>query len=98
MDNEGEWYHWTRDNKESKKKELELMGNDEMEWNKSTGMELDKSVIEVDERNDGMVIDGNEWIENMDANENEKQRWVVMKVMEVKKDGKEDWIMNSSVW
>ena len=50
------------------------MGNDEMEWNKSTGMELDKSVIEVDERNDGMVIDGNEWIENMDANENEKQR------------------------
>ena len=56
-----------------KKKELELIGNDEMEWNKSTGMELDKSVIEVDERNDGMVIDGNEWIENMDANENEKQ-------------------------
>ena len=32
------------------------------------------SVIEVTERKNGMGMDGNEWIENMDANENEKQR------------------------
>ena len=31
-------------------------------------------VIEVVERKNGMGMDGNEWIENMDANENEKQR------------------------
>ena len=30
-------------------------------------------VIEVAERKIGMEIDGNEWIENMDANGNEKQ-------------------------
>ena len=32
------------------------------------------SVIEVDEKKHEMGIDENEWIENMDANENEKQR------------------------
>ena len=32
------------------------------------------SVIEVDERKNGLGMDENEWIENMDANENEKQR------------------------
>ena len=42
------------------------------------------SVIEVCERKNGMGIHGNEWIENIDANENEKQICVVMKVMEVK--------------
>ena len=42
-------------------------------------------------------MDGNEWIENIDAIENEKQRCVVMRVMELKKDGKEDGIMNRSV-
>ena len=42
------------------------------------------SVIEVVERKNGMGMDGNEWIENIDANENEKQRCVVMRVMEVK--------------
>ena len=31
------------------------------------------SVIEVVERKNGMGMDGNEWIENIDANENEKQ-------------------------
>ena len=31
------------------------------------------SVIEVAERKIGMGMDGNEWIENIDANENEKQ-------------------------
>ena len=40
--------------------------------------------MEVGERKREMGIDGNEWIENIDANENEKQRCVVMKVMEVK--------------
>ena len=40
----------------------------------------------------------NEWIENMDANENEKQRRVVMRVMEMKKDAKEVRMMNRRVW
>ena len=31
------------------------------------------SVIEVVERKNRMGIDGNKWIENIDANENEKQ-------------------------
>ena len=43
-------------------------------------------VIEVVERKNGMGMDGNEWIENIDANENEKQGCVVMKVMESKKE------------
>ena len=30
-------------------------------------------MIEVVERKTGMGMDGNEWIENIDANENEKQ-------------------------
>ena len=30
-------------------------------------------MIEVIERKNGMGMDGNEWIQNMDANENEKQ-------------------------
>ena len=42
------------------------------------------SVIEVGERKNGMGMDGIEWIENMDANGNEKQRCVVMRVIEVK--------------
>ena len=44
------------------------------------------SVIEVVERKNGMGMDGNEWIENIDANENEKQGCVVMRVMEVKEE------------
>ena len=58
-----------------------------MKWNGMRGLErkwIRVSVIEVVERKNGMGIDGNEWIENIDANENEKQRCVVMKVMEVK--------------
>ena len=35
-------------------------------------------------RKNGMGMDGNEWIKNMDANDNENQRYVVMRVMEVK--------------
>ena len=31
------------------------------------------SVLEVAERKNGMGMNGNEWIENIDANENEKQ-------------------------
>ena len=40
----------------------------------------------------------NEWIENIDANENEKQRRVVMRVMEMKEDAKEVRMMNRRVW
>ena len=39
----------------------------------------------------------NEWIENIDANENEKQRRVVMRVMEMKEDAKEVRMMNRRV-
>ena len=42
------------------------------------------SVIEVVERKNGMAFNGNEWIENIDANGNEKQGCVVMRVMELK--------------
>ena len=42
------------------------------------------SVIVVGERKNGMGMDVNEWIENIDTNENEKQRCVVMRVIEVK--------------
>ena len=40
-----------------------------LEWNW-----IRVSVIEVCERKNGMGIDVNEWIENIDANMNEKQR------------------------
>ena len=56
-----------------------------MEWNARIGIKMDRvSVMEVGERKNGMEMDGHEWIENIDANENEKQRCVVMRVMEVK--------------
>ena len=58
-----------------------------MKWNGMRGLEwkwIRVSVMEVVERKNGMGMDGNEWIENIDANENEKQICVVMKVMEVK--------------
>ena len=42
------------------------------------------SMIEVTERKNKMGMDRNESIENIDANEKEKQRCVVMRVMEVK--------------
>ena len=41
-------------------------------------------LIEVCERKNEMGIDRNEWIENMDANRNDNQRCVVMRVMEMK--------------
>ena len=41
-------------------------------------------MIEVAERKNGMGMDGNEWIQNIDTNENEKQGCVVMRVMELK--------------
>ena len=41
-------------------------------------------MIEVVERKNGMGMDENECIENIYANENEKQRCVVMRVMELK--------------
>ena len=39
-----------------------MSGNDEMEWDERSGMEMDKreSGMEVDERKNGMGIDGNE--------------------------------------
>ena len=68
---------------------MEMNDNDEMEQDESSGMEMDESVIEVDERKIGMGMDGNEWIENIDANGNEKQRCVVMRVMELKQNENE---------
>ena len=66
------------------------MGGLEWKW-------IRVSVIEVVERKNGMGMDGNEWIENIDANENEKQICVVMKVMELKEKEKKYGIMNSKV-
>ena len=48
------------------------------------------SVMEVVERKNGMGMDGNEWIENIDENEIENEERVVMRVMELKQEGKED--------
>ena len=48
-----------------------------MKWNEMRGLEWKRigvSVMEVVKRKNGMGMDGNEWIENIDANENEKQR------------------------
>ena len=50
-----------------------MKGNDEIEWNESTGMEMEKSVIELVERKNAMGMDGNEWIQSIDANRHEKQ-------------------------
>ena len=58
-----------------------------MKWNGMRGLEwksIRVSVMEVGKRKNGMGMDGNEWIEIIDANENEKQRCVAMKVMELK--------------
>ena len=58
-----------------------------MKWNGMRGLEwkwIRVSVIEVGKRKIGMEMDGNEWIENIDANRNKKQRCVVMRVMELK--------------
>ena len=54
-------------------------------------------VKEVVERKNGMEMDGNEWIQNIGANYNENKERVVMRVMELKQEGKEDGIMNKSV-
>ena len=58
-----------------------------MKWNGMRGLEwkwIRVSVIEVADRKNENRIDGNEWIEIIDVNENEKQGCVVMRVMEVK--------------
>lgn len=55
-------------------------------WNGKRGVEWKwkgVSVIELSERKNGMGMDAYEWIENIDANGNEKQRCVVMRVMEI---------------
>ena len=58
-DNEGRWYHWTCEN-DVLKEELEMNGNDEMEWNESIEMEMDKS--ECDRSGWEEEWDGNGWI------------------------------------
>ena len=71
-----------------------------MKWNGMGVLEwkwIRVSVIEVTERKNGMGMDGNEWIENIGANDNENKERVVMRVMELKQEGKEDGIMNKSV-
>ena len=58
-----------------------------MKWNGMRGLEwkwIRVIVKEVVEKKNGMGMDEHEWIENIDANENEKQGCVVMRVMEVK--------------
>ena len=45
LDNEGAGNHRTCENQKSKK-ELEKNGNDEMKWNDSSRMEMDKSKCE----------------------------------------------------
>ena len=58
-----------------------------MKWNGMRGLEwkwIRVSVMEVGKRKNEMVMDGNECIENIDANINEKQRCVMMRVMELK--------------
>ena len=58
-----------------------------MKWNDMGGLEwkwIRVNMIEVTERKNGMGMDGNGWIENIDANRNEKQRCVVMRGMELK--------------
>ena len=65
--------------------ELGMDWKDEMKWNESSRMELDKSECDWSGwEEEGVEMDGNECIENINANENEKQRWVVMRVMELK--------------
>ena len=59
-----------------------MNGNDEMEWDESIGMEMDKT--ECDGSGWEEEWDGNECIKNMDDNRNEQQRSVVMRVMDVK--------------
>ena len=47
-----------------------------MKWNGMRGLQwkwIGVSVMEVDERKNEIGMDGNEWIEIIDANENEKQ-------------------------
>ena len=58
-----------------------------MKWNGMRGMKwnwIRVNVNEVVERKNGMGMDENEWIENIDAKANKKQRCVVMTVMDVK--------------
>ena len=71
-----------------------------MKWNGMRGLEwkwIRVIVKEVVERKNGMEMDGNEWIQNIGANDNENKERVVMRVMELKQEGKEDGIMNKSV-
>ena len=58
----------------SQKRNSKFMGM--MKWTRMRGLEWEwkrVSVIEVVERKNGVEMDGNEWIENINVNENEKQ-------------------------
>ena len=58
-----------------------------IKWNEMRGLEwnwIGVSVIVVGERKNGMGMDSNEWIENIDANENDNKGCVVMRVKELK--------------
>ena len=68
LDNEGGRYNWTCESEESKE-DMEMNENDEMEWNESIGVEMDKS--EIDWSGWEEERDGNECIKNMDDNRNE---------------------------
>ena len=78
-------YTTERERTKSQKRDRKWMGM--IKWNEMRGLEwnwIGVSVIVAGERKNGMGMDENIWIENMDANGNEKQEWVVMKVMELK--------------
>ena len=71
-----------------------------MKWNGMRGLQwkwIRVIVKEVVERKNGIGMDGNEWIQNIGANDNENKERVVMRVMELKQEGKEDGIMNGRV-
>ena len=58
----------------SQKRNSKFMGM--MKWNRMRGLEwkwIRVSVMEVVKRKNEMGMDGNEWIQIIDANENEKQ-------------------------
>ena len=66
----------------SQKRNKEMNGNDEMEWNERIGMEMDKSECDWSGWEEEWY--GNGCIKNMDDNRNEQQGWLVMRVMDVK--------------
>ena len=56
-----------------------------------------ESAIEVTEKRNEKGINGNECIENKDVSSQGRKGWLVMRVMEVEKEGKEVGMMNGRV-